>query len=578
MSASNHPSTCRFLLPALLLVVVMAAVFGQIVGHGFLAWDDEEHVLKNPRLNPPTWYGVWEFWAEPTEPFFGLYIPLSYTFFAAEAFLAGQPPSPTIFHLGSLLLHIACVLLVFVILRRLFHHEGAACAGALLFGLHPLQVESVAWISETRGLLCGVLSLAAVWQYLCFAETTASRRLAAIHYALATTAFVLALLAKPAAVAVPLILGALEVGLLGRRWRKVAVALVPWLAVAAGWTVLTKLGQPDQWLSFVPPLWARPLLAGDALTFYLQKLVAPLQCAPDYGRTPEGVMDQWPFYVAWLLPAVLLAAMACVRYRRVWLTALAVFVAWLLPVLGLVPFVYQRISTVADRYAYLAMLGPALALSWYLARRWNRWTVGISAAVLGVLGLMTIVQAALWQDDVTLFEHALEVNEKSIVANHNLGLVRARQGRFFEAIDYYGRVLNVDDEHAETRLSLGLAFFQLGNFEMSEKHLRRALELRPRWSLVHFYLGSVLWFGRNDLEGALEHFDEAIELQPAYFKAHVNRIEVLVAMGRYDRAIDACQKLLDMKLVSHDSEEARLIRNRLRYCREKRSQGVNSGN
>ncbi|HUT09657.1 MAG TPA: tetratricopeptide repeat protein [Thermoguttaceae bacterium] len=573
MNAPNRPSIRRFLLPALLLVVVMMAVFGQVAGHGFLAWDDEEHVLKNPRLNPVTWYGVWEFWAEPTEPFFGLYVPLSYTFFAAEAFLAGRPPSPAVFHFGSLLLHIACVLLVFVILRRLFRHEGAACVGALLFGLHPLQVESVAWISETRGLLCGALSLAAVWQYLCFTDATASRKSAAIHYAVATTAFVLALLAKPAAVAVPLILGALEAGLLGRRWRQVAAALVPWLVVAVGWTVLTKLGQPDQWLSFVPPLWARPLLAGDALAFYVQKLVAPLQCAPDYGRTPVRVIGQWPFYVAWLLPAVLLAALACVRYRRVWLTALAVFVAWLLPVLGLVPFVYQRISTVADRYAYLAMLGPALALSWYLSLRWNRWTVGISTAVLGVLGLMTIVQTGLWQDDVTLFEYALEVNEESVVANHNLGLARARQGRFFEAIDYYHRVLDVDDEHAESHLSLGLAFFRLRNFEMSEKHLRRALELRPEWGLVHFYLGSALRFGRNNLEGALQHFDAAIELQPTYFEARINRIEVLVAMQRYDEASDACRELLDMRLVSYDSEEARGIRNTLRSCREKATAG-----
>jgi len=569
MNAPNQPSLWRFLLPALLLVVVMLAVFGQVVGHGFLAWDDEEHVLKNPRLNPVTWYGVGEFWTEPTEPFFGLYIPLSYTFFAAESLLAGRPPSPAVFHLGSLLLHITCVLLVFAVLRRLFRHEGAACVGALLFGLHPLQVESVAWISETRGLLCGALSLVAVWQYLGYTDTTASRKSAAVHYAVATVAFILALLAKPAAVAVPLILAALEVGLLKRRWRLVAVALVPWLVVAAGWTVLTKLGQPDEWLSFVPPLWARPLLAGDALSFYIYKLVAPLQCAPDYGRTPEGVMGQWPFYVAWLLPAVLLAALACVRYRRVWLTALAVFVAWLLPVLGFVPFVYQRISTVADRYVYLAMFGPALALSWYLSRRWNRWTVGISTGVLTVLGLLAGLQTAYWRDDVTLFEHALEVNEQSVVANHNLGLARARQRRFFEAIDYYRRVLAVDDGHAESHLSLGLAFFRLRNYEMSERHLRRALELRPEWAPVHFYLGSMLRFGRNDAEGALRQYDRAIELQPTYFEAYVNRIEVLVALERYEEAIDACRELLNMRLVTYDSDLAREIRKTLRSCREK---------
>ena len=217
-------------LAALLLVLAMLAVFGQVSGHAFLMWDDEQHLRDlgyNPRLNPVTWRGVGRFWIRP---YFGLYVPVSYTFFAAEALIARQPPdedgctlNPAVFHLGNLVLHIGCVLLVFAILRRLFRHDGAACAGAMLFGLHPVQVESVAWISETRGVLCALFSLLAIWQYLRYddafhcrrrlqsaiagddnspATGEGSRATGVASYMVATVAFTLALLSKPAAVAV----------------------------------------------------------------------------------------------------------------------------------------------------------------------------------------------------------------------------------------------------------------------------------------------------------------------------------------------------------------------------------------
>ena len=286
----------------LILIAATVAVFGQVGGHEFLSWDDNIHVTENPLLNPVRWGGVAELWQQP---YWGLYIPLSYTFFAGEMAAAGSPPDPAVFHLVNLALHVGCVLLVFAILRRLFGHDGAACCGALLFGLHPVQVESVAWISETRGVLCGVFSLVAVWLYLRYADVPGSRRSRIIHYALATAAFVLALLCKPAAVAVPLLIGVLDAGLLRRPWRQVLMCVGPWLVVALGWTAFTSQLQPGGSLPHDLPIWARPLVAGDALAFYLYKLAAPLQCGPDYGRTPRWVMDRWwVLYLAWLLPAL----------------------------------------------------------------------------------------------------------------------------------------------------------------------------------------------------------------------------------------------------------------------------------
>jgi len=535
---TNASSTLHPVLPVLLLAAIVVGVFGQVVGQGFLSWDDGQHVVGNPRFNPVTLSGVAQFW---TEPYWGLYVPLSYTFFAAEAYLAeralpdgaGWTLNPAVFHLGSLLLHVACVLLVFAILRRLVRHDWAACAGAFLFALHPVQVESVAWISETRGLLCAVFSLCAVWLYHHFACRDVTRW-AAVYYALATAAFVAGLLCKPAAVAAPLMIGVIQIGLLRRPVRRTLLGLAPWLAIALASVALTKSLQPDRLAWFVPPLWSRPLVAGDALAFYLYKLAVPFQCGPDYGRTPAWVMRQWWLYVAWLPPAAVLIALWFAPGRRLWLTAAGLFVVWLLPVLGFVPFDFQRISTVADRYLYLAMLGPALALSLLLAGRRSRWTLVPAAVLLGTLAFLSFVQGSCWRSDATLFARALRVNPQSVVANHNLGTGLYLKDRFDAAVPYFQRVLDVDANHPESQLGLGAALIELGKTEEALAHLREAVRLKPDWPLAHFHLARALH-----------------------------------AQGRQDEAIEACNAAL--RFADDDSPLRQTIRSvLLQYRREEK--------
>lgn len=525
-----------------LLVAVTAAVFGRVYAHGFLAYDDSQHVSENPLLDPVTWRSVGEFWQRP---YFGLYIPLSYTFFAAEASIARQPlpdgirsdPNPLVFHLGNLALHVACVLLVFVILRRLFRHDGAACAGALLFALHPVQVESVAWISETRGVLCGLFSLLAVWQYLVFADASGTRKSAACHYAAATAAFVLALLCKPTAVAVPLVAGALAFGILRRSLRRILASLIPWLALSAAWVVLTKVQQPDADLPFVADVWARFLLAGDALAFYLIKLIVPLRCVPDYGHAPQWVMGQWWFYVGWALPVAGLVVLTRMKDRRIWLTVAAVFVAWLLPVLGLVPFSFQRISTVADRYLYLAMLGPALALGWFLATRWNRRTIAVAGTALGLLGVLSFVQTGYWRDDESLTAHTLQVNPRSVLARQHRGFLLARDDRHDEAIEWYRAALADYPTHPELYLSLATSLDALGQSDEAIRFARGALEEHPRWSLVRFKLAELLR-RQGVIEEAVGQYRTALQHDPDCAVAHLQWGKLLLDRAGTDAAIE----------------------------------------
>jgi len=352
-------------------------VFGPVVRHDFVVWDDDLHVYANPYLNPVTWAHIATFWHGPYEH---LYIPLTYTVWAAVAWMTQigypdvMPAEP--FHRLNLLLHIGSVLVVYRLGLLLLKQQAvphyqtvlAATLGALVFGLHPLQVEAVAWVSGLRDLLCGWWAVLALWQYLAFVQSKPGGK-RVVHYCLATGAFACALLSKPTAVVVPVMAALLAIGGLGQCWPQTLRALGGWLLVALGWSIWTKNQQPDVALTFVAALWSRPLIALDAIAFYLSKLVWPVNLVPDYGRTPQLVLERGRGLIAAIVPLGIGALLWHWRLQcqGVWLAG-GVFLAGLAPMLGLVPFMFQAYSTVADRYVYLAMVGVALGVGWICQR------------------------------------------------------------------------------------------------------------------------------------------------------------------------------------------------------------------
>ena len=232
---------------------------------------------------------------------------------------------PAWFHGLNLLGHLVCVLVVWRLVRLLLdrtaprqvtglplrHLAWAACGGTLLFAVHPLQVEAVAWATGFKDVLCGVLSCVALWQYLLYARdqadaaasdtsSSAHRRGPRGRYWLATGVFALALLAKPTAVVVPVVAWLLEVWGWPQTWRRRRWALLAWLGLAMLWGWCTTQVQPPAAGAFIPPVWTRLLIAGDAVTFYLSKLALPLWLGPDYGRSPAVLLSQgWSGSPGW---------------------------------------------------------------------------------------------------------------------------------------------------------------------------------------------------------------------------------------------------------------------------------------
>jgi len=555
----------------LALGLLTLLTFARVVGHGFLVWDDRLNITENPLLVPWT-SGNWlRFWQGS---YARLYIPLTYSWFAGMTWLSqwtNGGPDPRLFHAGNLLLHLANVGLVCWLLKRLSKNWLAAGAGAALFAVHPLATESVAWVTETKGLLSASFGLVSLHALVSAAQINPAKdRSPAWQWLGAgTLALVAALLAKPAAAAIPLVGLVILCGPLQVNWRRAVAMLVPWFVVVAGFAISTRQLQAEQ-LQFVPPAWwLRPWIALDAIGFYLSKLFWPVGLAADYARTPDVVRAEGLANFWWILFIVAIGAWFA-RRQSAGLVGLAIFVAALAPVLGLVPFGYQHVSTVADRYAYLALLGPAYVVTDWVARG-GVGRLWICVPVAAVLAALSLRQTGLWQDDETLFRGTLAITPQSSVAHNNLafhllerraldealplareavrlrptdekaritlGAILLEQGAFSDSIAELSQAIELGGGTVAqgnlllARLKLGQQQLQRGDVAAAEREFRAALMLDNQASAAWAGLGGIATLNKNWHEGQ-NHLKKAIELAPQVPEHHYNLGQVLLQDGK----------------------------------------------
>jgi len=523
----------------LLLVGLVLAVFGRVLGHGFLAWDDLLNVVNNEQLRPPSWAGLAAFWRAP---FKGLYVPLAYTYWDALVWIteggagraAGSALDPRLFAAGQVLLHAGSVLLVHGLLRRLVQDGRAALVGAAVFAVHPLQVEAVAWLSEARGLLSGLLVLGALSLFLRWRA-----RGGWPEGVLAAACLSLGLLAKPSAV-VGAPLAVVLARLAGHRWRACLLGALPWFALAGVFVLVSASVQVDEQQVAATPLAGRLVVALDALGHYASKLLWPTGLAPDHGRRPE-----WVLAAGWrqVNAALFVATALLLRpWRRIRVAGpLALFVLGLTPVLGLVPFDHQLISTVADRYAYLALLGPALGVALALERR-PRWGP-VATVLLAVLAGLSFVQVGRWKDTRALFEHNLALYPASPVAHMQLGILAEADFDLMAARRHYEAALAQDPLDAKAWTNLGNVRYACADTDGALEAYERSLALRPK--------GKVARMNVRRLEKAIAAWRATLESERAAaeagdLRARLRRAEALEGLGRpseaaaeYERALEA---------------------------------------
>jgi hypothetical protein len=470
--------TLKLLLCAI-LVLWTAAVFLPARHFDFVDWDDYDEVVQNPLLHPPDGQHLAQIWSRPV---LRMYTPLSYTTWWTMSQIPAAAGSATWFHLLNIALHLACVILVFSILDCLTKSPVAAFGGGMLFALHPLQVESVGWVAEMNNLQAAAFSLGAIQLFLAFrAAATSGRRWT--FAALATLSFAFALLSKPTAVAVPVIVAIVDLGLLRTNWKKTLYVVLPWLGMAAviGW--IARSSQAGVQTALLD----RPMVAMDALAFYFGKLIWPGDLSVDYGRAPVRLLHSHLVLadVTTIGVAVVAAWLLWRNYRGVALGAL-ILAAGVLPTLGFVPFQFQEFSTVADRFLYLAMLGPALALASILAGVRARAAFPVAAALGVVLAWVSAVQIHVWQNSQTLVAHTLAEDANSPIGNAIAGAILDRAGRPDQAIAHWAAAVARDPDNPGFRFNLansmntfGVQLARHGDRDRAMEQFKNALQVDP---------------------------------------------------------------------------------------------------
>ena len=550
-----------------MVLLAASTCLAPIGRNDFVRWDDDQTIRLNPLLNPPTAQTLPHVW---TREHMNLWVPATYTAWAGLAWLSRAlggdeyaPLNPAIFHGASLALHALTAGVVFLLLRRLRAGDVAAAIGAALFAVHPVQVEPVAWASGLKDVLCGLMTWTAVWQYVAAVQADDAPRRRRLHLSFALAAFVLGLLSKPAAIIAPPLALAIDAIALGRPWRRAAALLWPAFVLSLACATWTSLIQPSSNNAHVP-LYLRPLVAADALSFYLYKLAWPGQLGLDYGRSPAAIAARGWIAYTWILPlAVALSIGLCGRHHRLLVGGAVVFVIGVAPVLGLLRFDFQDLSTVADHYLYLSMAGVAMAAAEFVRRLPPARAVALAAPVLLVLGAVSWRQAHVWKNSVTLFTHATAVNPESHVGHNNLasayldvrelglaerharealrlkptyaramvtlGASLAAQGRDGEAADAYRGAIRAQPANGRAHANLGALLARAGQSSDALVHVRRALELNPEDGAAHLTLASLL--GSTDPGRAMHHLREAVRLRPRDARAHTKYGRALLEHG-----------------------------------------------
>ena len=447
-----------------MIVICVVAVFGRATQFEFLQWDDQLHVTANPfvqRDSPDRFVHFWR------HPYGKLYVPLTYNLWAVLLWCSEKA---SLFHGVNIAIHAINTLLVFALLRRWVKHDVASALGALVFALHPLQVESVAWISELRGLLAAMFTLASM---ICHDRRWQSK-FAWRWDVLATLLVALGLLCKPSAVVAPAFMFILDIGF-RRPVRASLLSLLVPLLFSICTIFLQRHLQPAPANSAVT-LTDRPVIVVEAIWFYVKKLIVPLRLCADYAHTRENVLREQEFF-AQLMRLLIVAIVLIIFRSRLVLTAVAIFIIALLPVSGIVPFEFQLISTVADRYTYLALLGPALLIA--LLIRWKPTTALLVAPVIFALAVLSFRQTQTWRDDTALWTHANAVNPQSAIAECNIAQQALEAGQFDEALRRFTRGISLNPLRNNGQQGLALLARMSGDPTSAERLYREAMAIDP---------------------------------------------------------------------------------------------------
>jgi tetratricopeptide (TPR) repeat protein len=540
------------------LAILTWVVFGQTLTHDFVNYDDPDYVYNNSQITSGfTLDGVtWAF----TRSHSNNWHPLTWLTHMLDWQLHGRNAGGH--HFTNVLLHTTSVMLLFLVLVQMTGALWRSSFVAALFAIHPLHVESVAWITERKDALSGVFFMLTLWTYVRYARQQTLGR-----YAVMCLLFAFGLMSKPMLVTLPFVLLLLDYWPLNRtrsqkseargQWcvvYRLVKEKIPLLLLSGASCVATFLAQGEAISPIARlPFWWRVSNALLSYVVYLRQMLWPVGLAPFY-TYPQKLSGLEVALSIMLLIAITAAAIALRRMHRYLPTGWFWYVGMLVPVIGIVQVGSQAH---ADRYTYLPQIGLYLAITWAIAdlakalRR--RWTLPVAAiAVIVVLSWSASLQASYWRDSESLWKHTLAVTPNNEVAHNQLGNLCLERGQIEEAAHHYQAAVNVWPNNPTFQANLGKALLRKGLPDEAILHFQKAIELSPRHAeseraQAQSNIGNAL-LQKGSVDEAMVQFQEALELTPADRIIHNDCGNALLQKGLVDEAIAQFQAALDARV------------------------------
>jgi len=555
----------------LVLALAVWAVFGQTLRDEFINYDDDVYVYNNPAIRQGfSLPGVVSIFTHINGA--GEWLPVTALSRMLDCQLYGLHPGGH--HLTNVVLQALTAILLFLALRAMTGMFWPAAFVAAVFAIHPLRVESVAWVTERKDVLSGFFFMLTL---LCYAKAVAGARWPAAgtennasapirsrFYWLALLFFSLGLLSKPMLVTLPFVLMLMDYWPLSRlssngpdaprprfqTWLGLLFEKIPFLLLSAVDCVVTVLAQRNAIGSV--QAFDFPSRIGNALmacVAYLGQMFYPAGMAVFYPY-PQNHIPHWQVGLSLLVLCLISAGvMAGRRKRHYLLVGWLWYLGMLVPVIGLVQAGDQAR---ADRYTYLPQIGLNILVTWGamdLCRAWrhHRAALGFAAtAILAVLLAVANVQTGYWKDSVSLWTHTLACTSGNYLAQNNLAMALAEQGRLTEAIGHYEQALQIEPDYVKAQNNLGVALAGQGRLTEAVEHYQRALQLRPDDAEVHNNFGIAL-AGLGRPAEAIDHYQRALQFDPDNAEAHNNLGVALASQGRLTEAIEHDQRALQFK-------------------------------
>src|SRR5256886_3444888 len=516
----RSPFWQRNWLWGLFLIALVSIAYTRVFNAGFI-WDDESHLTQNPCIIGPL--GLKEIWTSAR----AVYYPLVLTSFWSLDKLVGLSPSPC--HSLNVVLHAGSAVLLWRVLRQL--DVRGASLGAVLWALHPVMVQSVAWVTELKNTQSCLFYLLSIFWFLKVDAEENGNSVRWWRFGWALLFFVVAVLSKPSTVMLPVVIALCVWWRRGRvRWRDLAT-LVPFAlisALASVWTIWEQKFHSGATGSEWAQLWPeRLIIAGRAMWFYLGKLIWPDPLIFIYPRWEINSL-QLTAYLPLLAALAGLFALWLIRgkWSRPVFFAAAYFVISLFPVLGFFTVYFFRYSFVSDHFQYLASMGPlALAGAGITAGTDSlKWKPFLCAAMCGILllfGFLTWRQSGIYHDLVTLYTATLAKNPGCWMAHYNLGIVLRDQGETGEAIAHYRQAVALRPNYAEAQYNLASVLLRKGRTDEAIDHYRKTLELHPENADAHANLGSA-FLAKDRIQEAIAQYRDSLAIAPENVAAQSN--------------------------------------------------------